>query len=62
MDAFEDGEVYEHPNFLQILSQANEKTTTTHDREIAIKENDSIRRFRNNATFSFWLDKFEERY
>jgi hypothetical protein len=25
MDAFEDGEVSEHPNFLQILFQANEK-------------------------------------
>lgn len=38
MDAFEDGEVSEHPNFFQILFQANEKTTTTHDREIVIKE------------------------
>jgi hypothetical protein len=61
MDAFEDGEVSEHPNFLQILFQANEKTTT-HDRKIVIKERDSIRRFWNNATFSFLLDKFEERY
>ncbi len=62
MDAFEDGEVSEHPNLLQILFQANEKTTTIHDREIVIKENDSIRRFWNNATFSFLLVKFEERY
>jgi hypothetical protein len=38
MDAFEDGEVSEHPNLLQILFQANEKTTTTHDRKIIIKE------------------------
>ncbi len=38
------------------------KTTTTHDREIVIKEGDSIRIFWNNATFSFLLDKFEERY
>jgi hypothetical protein len=62
MDAFKDGEVSEHPNFLQTLLQANEKTTIIHDREIVIKERESIRRFWNNATFSFLLDKFEERY
>ncbi len=38
MDAFEDGEVSEHPNFSQILFQANEKTTTTHDRKIVKKK------------------------
>jgi hypothetical protein len=45
MDAFEDGEVSEQPNFLQIIFQENEKTITTHDREIVIKERNSIKRF-----------------
>jgi hypothetical protein len=62
MDAFKNGEVFKHPNFLQTLFQANEKTTITHYREIVIKERESIRKFWNNATFSFLLDKFEERY
>jgi len=51
MDAFKNGEVFKHPNFLQTLFQANEKTTITHYREIVIKERKSIRKFWNNATF-----------
>ncbi len=36
------------------------KTTTTHDREIVIKERDSIRIFWNNATFSFCLTSLKK--
>jgi hypothetical protein len=59
MDAFEDGEVSEHPNFFQILFQANEKTTI-HDREIVIKERNATRRFGPMQHFHFCLTSLKK--
>jgi hypothetical protein len=45
--------------------KVDDQTASTHDREDVTKlreERDSSRRFWSNATFSFLLDKFEERY
>jgi hypothetical protein len=50
--------------FLQMFFHVNDQTTSTHDRNVIEQkeERDSSRRFWSNATFSFLLDKFEERY
>jgi hypothetical protein len=44
-----------------LFFQANEQSATTHDREVVVEEKNFARRFWNNATFSFLLDKFEKR-
>ncbi len=61
MDVFEGGEVFEHLSFLQLFFQANETNATTHDRKVVVEKRGFVKRFWSNATFSFLLDKFEER-
>jgi hypothetical protein len=44
-----------------LFFQANETNATTHDRKVVVEKRGFVKRFWSNATFSFLLDKFEER-